>query len=143
MDDKEKEQIRQERARITQARVEDSKVIDPPIKVLFQNIEDPPTPSRPSPPLSFTYGRYTFKESRENDIPDTALRHGFIYELPMSVVKHLNSLKVPVYGQITDPVTKAIKTIVTGYQHRFSCVPQEVADFIKEPTPAKAADPLA
>ena len=142
MDDKEKEIVRGERARILKKRVEDTKVIDPLISVVFQNIEDPPSPSRPSPPLSFTYGRYIFRESREEGVPDTALRHGHAYKLPMSVVKHLNSLRIPIYGTVVDPVTKALRSIVTGYQPRFSCVQQELMD--PEPVAQKPADdPLA
>lgn len=149
MDDKEKEIVRQERARIIQKRMETAKLVDPPVKVVFNNIEDPPTQSRPSPPLNFQFNQYKFKESSDEQVPDTALRHGHVYDLPMSVVKHLNSLKIPVYGSVIDPVTKALKSIVTGYQPRFSCTQVELTDFQaltpppKEKAKANAKNPLA
>jgi hypothetical protein len=148
MDANEKKRVQEERARILKNRVAESKVVDPTVKVTFQNIEDPPSASRPSPPLSFTYGRYIFKESREEGEPDTALRDGHTYDLPMSVVQHLNSLKVPVYGHEVDPVTKALKTVIRGYQRRFSCVPAELMESVPaaRKTPAKSKskekDPL-
>ena len=131
MNEKEKDQIRSERERQIKKRVEDSKIIDPVVRVRFQNIEDPPAPGRPSPPLSFTFENYVFKESRREGEPDTALRHGIEYDLPMSVVNHLNGLKIPVYGHVIDPVTRALKTVTTGYQNRFSCVPVNMGDYAK------------
>lgn len=132
----EKDQLKKERQRIIKKSVEDQKLIDPTIKVRFQNLEDPPVPGRPSPPLSFVYGRYVFRESRsEESGPDTALRHGQEYNLPLSVINHLNSLKVPEYGHQIDPNTKAVMSVVTGHRNRFSCVPIDMGDFkpINEP----------
>jgi hypothetical protein len=131
MNEKEKTQIKMERDRIIRKRVEDSKVIDPTVRVRFQNIEDPPAAGRPSPPLSFTYNQYIFKESRTEGETDTALRHGEEYDLPLSVVNHLNTLKVPVYGHKIDPVTRALKSYVVTEQNRFSCVPVDMGKFIQ------------
>lgn len=135
----ERERLHAEKQRIIKKQVEDSKLIDPTVRVRFQNIEDPPAPGRPSPPLSFAFGRYIFRESRnEEDGPDTALRHGQEYDLPMSVVEHLNGLRVPVYGHTVDPVTKAIKSIIVGYSNRFSCVPIDMGAFKSTDNPPQA-----
>lgn len=133
----EKRQLSDEKGRRDKKLVEDSKLVDPVVRVRFQNIEDPPAAGKPSPPLSFVFGRYVFKESRsEEDGPDTALRHGKEYDLPLSVVNHLNSLKVPVYGHTPDPNTKALMSIITGYNNRFSCVPVNMGEF--KPTDSEA-----
>lgn len=127
----EKRMLNAEQGRREKKLVEDTKLIDPVVRVRFQNIEDPPGAGKPSPPLSFVFGRYVFKESRsEEDGPDTALRHGQEYNLPLSVVNHLNSLKTPVYGHTIDPVTKALMSIITGHNNRFSCVPVNMGDFV-------------
>lgn len=134
----ERDQLAKERKRIIKKQLEDAQVVDPTVKVRFLNVEDPPVPGRPSPPLSFAFGRYVFKESRsEDDGQDTALRHGNEYLLPVSVVNHLNSLKVPVKENIIDPVTKALKTIVTGHSNRFSCVPVDMGSFTQVDVPAQ------
>lgn len=135
MNEKDKAQVKAERQRIIKNRVMNSKLVDPIVRVRFQNIEDPPAPGRPSPPLSFTFENYIFKESRQEGEPDTALRHGLEYDLPLSVVNHLNDLKIPVYGNVIDPITKALKTVTSGYQNRFSCVPVNMGDFTKSDSP--------
>lgn len=132
MDNEDKKRIQDEKARIKARRAEGSKVVDPLIKVEFQNIEDPPTPGSPSPPFEFTFQLpsnqiISFRVSRSEEIQDTALRHGETYELPLSVVNHLNEVRSPVYGQkiIPDPVTGAQKIInyIVTYRKRFACVP--------------------
>jgi len=135
MNEREKDQIKAERGRIIKKRVEDSKLVDPIVRVRFQNIEDPPAPGRPSPPLSFAFENYIFKESRNETEPDTALRHGNEYDLPLSVVNHLNDLKIPVYGHVIDPLTKALKTVVAGQQNRFACVQINMGNFKQVDSP--------
>jgi len=129
MNDNEKNRIAEERSRIIKAKIKDSMVIDPVVRVRFQNIEDPPSPGRPSPPLNFTFNQHVYKESRRADEPDTALRHGEVYDLPLSVINHLNSLSVPVYSNTTDPVTRSITSIVVGYTNRFACVSIDATKF--------------
>jgi hypothetical protein len=146
----EKTKIQEEKDRMVKAKIGEHQLVDPTMKIRFQNIEDPPSPGRPSPALSFVYGRYRYKESRSDEEPDTALRHGETYDLPVSVIDHLNSLSVPVYGHIQDPVTKALKTVVMGVRNRFSCTPVEAystsyAKAAKAAAESKPADvdPLA
>lgn len=126
----ERERLHIEKTRILKAQMEERQLVDPVVRVRFQNLEDPTAEGRPSPPVSFVYGRYQFRESRRpEDGPDTALRDGNTYNLPMSVVNHLNNLKVPIYGQIIDPVTKALKTFVSGHKSRFACIPVDITNF--------------
>jgi len=129
MNEREKDQLSSERKRIIKHRVESSKLVDPMVEVRFQNIEDPGSAGKPSPPLNFVYENYVFKESRREGEPDTALRHGHTYKLPLSVVEHLNSLKVPVYAHTIDPKTKALMSVEAGHNNRFSCVPVNMGDF--------------
>jgi hypothetical protein len=143
MEQKDIDRLAQERVRIQKAREETKMLVDPTIEVQFNNLEDPPAPGRPSPPLSFVFNGYRFKESRTpEDGEDTALRDGGVYRLPMSVVEHLNSIQVPVYQQTTvrDEVTGAAKivTIIVGYTRRFSCVPKDMGSFAVTNEPPQA-----
>jgi hypothetical protein len=141
MNNEEKKKVMDERARQKANLAKSMKeVVDPEIKVRFQNIEDPPTPGRPSPPFSFTFQTpkgliLTFKESRSAEVNDTALRHGEVYTLPLSVVNHINSLKTPVYAQERriDNNTGAILIInkIVSHRNRFSCVPEDMTQFLK------------
>ena len=136
----EKDRLAQERVRIANSRADDAKVVDPTVRVRFQNMEDPPQPGKPSPALSFVYGQYVFKESRgPEDGEDTALRDGKEYDLPMSVVDHLNGLRIPTYGKEIDPTTKALRSVISGYRNRFSCVPVNMGKYttVEKPPQAK------
>jgi len=135
----EKDRIQQERERRKAKLAEGiDKVVDPIVQVKFQNLEDPPAPGRPSPPFEFIYETpkgviLSFKVSRMEGQQDTALRHGEIYELPLSVVNHLNDVKKPVYGQkyVKDPVTGGLRIInyIVTYQNRFACVPVNMSNY--------------
>jgi len=130
MDDKEKSQVREERKRILAARKKQGKKEDPLVQIKFSNLEDPSVPGKPSPPLSFAFGPYLFKESRaEEDGEDTALRDGQRYALPISVVNHLNNLQIPVYARKIDPVTGAMTSYIAGYRNRFACTPVDIGSF--------------
>ena len=133
-----REKSEKEKARIAAKLAEGAKIVDPLVIVKFQNIEDPPSPGRPSPPFEFSYqvpsGQIlSFRVSRAEEKPDTALRHGETYKLPLSVVNHINNLQVPIYAQkqIPDPLTGAVKivTYIAGYRNRFSCVPTDMSQF--------------
>ena len=148
MNEQEKKMLQAERARLVKARAKRDKN-EATLRVRFQNIEDPPAPGRPSPALSFTFEGLVYKESRTEGEPDTALRHGEEYDLPLSVINHLNSVRMPVYSQREkrDPVTGAMKIInyISGYRNRFSLVPVDITAFQKlsemsqdEPKPAAA-----
>lgn len=139
MREQEKRIVMEERARMKAKLAQGiEKVIDPVVRVKFQNIEDPPVPGRPSPPFEFTYQTakgiiLSFKVSRNEENPDTALRHGETYELPLSVVNHLNSVQTPVYGQrhISDPVTGSFKIVnyIATYRNRFACTPVDMSAY--------------
>lgn len=140
MDQREKERITAERERMKAKVGQAASIIDPMVRVKFQNIEDPPSPGRPSPPFEFCFQTakgfiLSFRISRAEEVPDTALRHGEIYELPLSVVNHLNNVQTPVYGQrpIKDPQTGAVKIInyISGYRNRFACTPVEMGAFVQ------------
>lgn len=140
MNETERKQLNEEKARQKAKRAEGAKIIDPIVRVKFQNLEDPPAVDKPSPPFEFTfqtpnYEILTFKESRQEGIPDTALRHNQIYDLPLSVVEHINSRTMPIKGQkvIPDPLTGAPKIInyIAGYRNRFSCIPEDMGSFIR------------
>jgi hypothetical protein len=126
----EKDQLRAEKKRIMKSQMDDYKIVDPTVRVRFTNLEDPSQPGKPSPPLSFVFGRYIFRESRRpEDGPDTALRDGQVYNLPASVVEHLNNIQIPVYQLTSDPITKAPKTIISGHRNRFSCTPVDMTSY--------------
>lgn len=140
MNNEEKSRIVEEKKRRDAKKTAMSKTKDPLTSVTFQNLEDPPAPGKPSPPLEFSFmrpngQRYVAAISREEEKPDTALRNGGQYKIPMSVVEHLNSLKVPEYENIKDPHTGAINTRVSGYRNRFACLPADMGGFtpIEEP----------
>ena len=121
MDDRQKHQVAKERERIKAAQKLQRESDDPIVRVIFRNLEDPTAPGKPSPPLSFTFNGHTFKESKKEEIPDTALRDGQEYDLPLSVVEHLNSLTIPVSGTKRDPITGGIQTYDAGTRARFAC----------------------
>jgi len=138
MNEKEKEIVRKERDRQKAKLAQGMQVVDPTVRVKFQNIEDPPVPGRPSPPFEFIYQTpkgiiLSFRVSRTEERPDTALRHGEVYELPLSVVNHLNNVQSPVYGQkhLADPVTGSFKIVnyIAGYRNRFACTPVDMSNF--------------
>lgn len=138
MNDREKDIIRKEKERQKAKLVQGMQVIDPMVRVKFQNIEDPPVPGRPSPPFEFIYQTpkgviLSFRVSRSEEKPDTALRHGETYELPLSVVNHLNSVQSPVYGQkhLADPITGSFKIVnyIAGYRNRFACTSVDMSNF--------------
>lgn len=138
MNNEEKNRVMAERKRQRAKLAQMSNVVDPVVKVKFQNLEDPPAPGKPSPPFEFCYQTpkgviLTFKISRTEEMPDTALRHGQIYELPLSVVNHLNNVQSPVWGQkhVKDPVTGGLRIInyISGYRNRFACTPVDMTNY--------------
>lgn len=51
------------------------------------------------------------------------LYNGKDYDLPIDVVEHLNNLKYPEYKLDVDQRTGQSRSLLTGYKHRFFCVP--------------------
>lgn len=51
------------------------------------------------------------------------LLDGATYELPVSVVDHLNGLAVPVYSDVWDDKKKGYVSKITGSSNRFTCHP--------------------
>ena len=138
MDQREKERIEGERARRKARIAEGAGVVDPIVQVRFNNLEDPPVPGRPSPPFEFCFETpkgliLSFRISRTEETPDTALRDGHIYELPLSVVNHLNNVQMPVYSQkhVQDNITGGLRIInyISAYRHRFTCTPVDMSNF--------------
>ena len=138
MHETEQKIIVKERQRVKAKIVQGSKIVDPIVRVKFQNLEDPPAPGKPSPPFEFIFQTpkgliLSFKVSLQEEVPDTALRHGEIYELPLSVVDHLNNVQSPVYSQrhIADPLTGVAKIInfIAGYRNRFACTPVDMGEY--------------
>lgn len=122
----EKARLDSENARLKKAQAEQAEILEDDQKVFveFRNMEDPPREGVPSPPFSFDFGgkKYTLKDGEQRN-------------LPISVVTHLNSLQVPLYGRETDPVTGQVRVKVTGKKNRFSLV--AMAEPRKKPGPKK------
>ncbi len=78
---------------------------DPLIEVVFNNIESPDVTHY------FTYGGQKFE-----------LKDGEKVKLPLCVVNHLNSLKVPI-RRYDENAPSGQQTVVTGMRNRFSCQP--------------------
>jgi hypothetical protein len=78
------------------------------INVRFQNIENPGCE------LEFTLeaGKYKYR-----------LYDGQVYELPVKVVEHLNSLQVPFTQPVIDANTGEQRGIRKTMRNRFSCIP--------------------
>ena len=138
MDQREKERIEGERARRKAKIAKGASVIDPIVQIRFNNLEDPPAPGRPSPPFEFCFETpkgliLSFRISRTEETPDTALRHGEIYELPLSVVNHLNNVQMPVYAQkyVKDNIGGGVRIInyISGYRNRLTCTPVDMSNF--------------
>jgi hypothetical protein len=111
----EKTRLQAEKARMEEAKAALPKRIKK-IDVVFTNIEDPPAPNKPSPPLRFNYEGHDYGP----------LYHGRKYKLPVSVVTHLNSLSVPTYENIVDEVTGETRSVPAGKMPRFNCTPTEL-----------------
>jgi len=115
MNNLDRKKYEEQRARIMKKRPELAKKLgkEKKAKVIFQNQEDPVD-------VEFTYeGVKTFQ-----------LKHGEVVELPTSVLKHLMSLKVPVYRYETDPKTGQLKPVtkVTEWRNRFAFVPVDAEE---------------
>ena len=115
MTNHERKKYEEQRRRIMKKKQEISKKLaeEKKIKVIFQNLEEPVD-------VEFTYeGVKTFY-----------LKHGEPISLPASVLKHLMSLKVPVYRYETDPKTGQVKpvTTVTEWRNRFAFVPVDAEE---------------
>lgn len=101
------------------------------VKIRFTNHEDPTTKDKESPLVKFNFNGIFYE-----------VQDGKEYELPISVIEHLNSLAHPVYGwSDPDPVTGERKSAVRGNFHRFTCTPVNMRDAVtKKPgRPAKEA----
>jgi len=117
MDLEAKKKYEEQRARIMKKRQELAKKLarEKKVKVIFQNLEDPVD-------VEFTYeGVKTYQ-----------LKHGEVVELPVSVLKHLMSLKVPVYRYEVDKKTGQLKPVtkVAEWRNRFAFVPVDEKDVI-------------
>jgi len=115
MTNHEKKKYEEQRARIMKKRQELAKKLarEKKVKVIFQNLEEPVD-------VEFTYqGVKTFY-----------LKHGEVIELPTSVLKHLMSLKVPVYRYETDAKTGQLKPVtkVAEWRNRFAFVPVDAEE---------------
>jgi hypothetical protein len=119
MDKEEKAKSQAEKKRITkyaqkrQAEIE----AEPKLRCTFVNMETKGLD------LAFTYEGLRFH-----------LEDGKEYELPISVVEHLNSLKVPVKRYKTDPASGQLKpeTEVSQMLQRFSVIPKSLADYTQK-----------
>lgn len=90
------------------------------VRVRFYNNEDPPTKDKPSPELEFS------KEGIRYNV-----YHGKEYDLPISVIEHLNNLKIPIYGwSDPDPVTGERRSEVKQWFYRFTCTPVNMQDAV-------------
>ena len=75
--------------------------------IIFSNVESPEAP------LLFSFQGRKFGP----------LDDGSEYKLPRSVISHLNSLTVPDYKLVTDPVTGHQRSERIANRRRFACVP--------------------
>ncbi len=92
------------------------------VRVKFINNETPGVP------LEFTY-----EGIRYNLVP------GQEYDLPYSVVNHLNSLAVPDPKFEIDPATQQLKEVSRTMKHRFTCHPTQLFGPKQEHIEKKAA----
>lgn len=85
----------------------------PTRKIKFMNNEDPEMD------LEFTF------VTKDGTSETYRLYPGYEYELPVDVIKHLNSRVQPVYQTEQDPNTGQIVHKQAGTHNRFSCHPVE------------------
>ena len=127
MDAAEKKKHQAERKKVRAAQKADREALrrEQRIRVRFQNIE------MPGVTLQFTFRGEQFE-----------LADGHVYDLPMSVVNHLNSLTTPVYKMYdTSEVANKFRPTpadpserIAGAVNRFSVIPLSMG-LPEEPTP--------
>lgn len=113
-----KEKTAESRLKSVQDRIEKEEKV----RVKFINNESPGIP------LEFTYEGIRYK-----------LDPGLEYELPYSVVNHLNSLAVPDPKFEMDPATGQMKEVSRTMKHRFTCHPTQLFGPREKPEKAAAA----
>jgi hypothetical protein len=83
-------------------------------KIKFMNNEDP------NVDLAFSY------RPKGVDEPESyRLFPGYVYELPVDVIEHLNNQTYPIYSTQLDPNTGQIQHVRQGSYNRFTCHPVE------------------
>lgn len=108
---------------------------EPAQAVKFVNSIDPGTP------VDFTLGvmvpdpENPGKERKEFE--RYSLLDQYVYRLPTRVIKHLMSLRLPIYENRQDPETLQIRSVQVGWQNRFSLIP---ADFLPPDKPGGAVE---
>lgn len=114
MDKEERAKFQKEKRQVAKVQEDYKKrlVKEPLVKFQFSNNEDPPTRDKESPLVKFNKDGIFYE-----------VQHGKVYEFPESVVKHLNSLRYPIYQDKKDPQTGAIKSVQSSWYYRFSCMP--------------------
>jgi len=95
---------------------------DPEVEMTFTNVECP------NAPIEFTYsGPKGFKKGPTGKVlpaPKWKFYHGRTYKVPLSVVDHLNALKVPADVQVQTDAQGFIQSLYSGdasRTNRFSC----------------------
>jgi len=119
MDKEEKKRFEKQRQRVVsyQRKVLEQLEKEPTVEVIFQNLEDPVD-------VEFTY----------QNVKRYVLRHGKPIELPVSVIKHLSSLKYPVYQYEVDAQTGQLRPSpqVAEYRNRFAFMPTNVNSLVEQ-----------
>lgn len=104
------------------------------IRVKFLNLEDPPGRGYDPPAVGFNHEGTRFE-----------LHHDKEYELPMSVVRELQTrCKIPLYQHERDPITGELKStpVVGSHSYRFAFNPvgpaaYEMFEDVNKPEPAR------
>lgn len=95
---------------------------EPSEVVKFVNSADPKTP------VSFTLGLQIPDETRKSGKRTVYERYHlldqYVYRLPVRVIKHLMSLRYPIYEDRKDEGTGQITSVQIGWSNRFSLVPE-------------------
>ena len=119
MDREEKRKLLKQKQKVAerQRKILEQLEKEPKVEVIFQNLEDPVD-------VEFTY----------ENVKRYVLKHGKPVTLPVSVLKHLSSLKYPVYKYEVDLQTGQLKpsTEVAEYRHRFAFMPTNVGNLVNE-----------
>jgi len=134
MDKEARVKLKDEKKRVATARAKLRKALEkePKVRVKFQNIEFPKAS------LSFNF----------EGVKRYVLLDGQKYDLPVSVINHLNSLAIPIYKMYeADEVAKGFNPEpvdpnerITGSINRFSLIPVDIGTMI---APTDANQPPA
>jgi len=126
MDKEEKKKLEKEKQRVVsyQKKLLEKLEKEPKVEVIFQNLEDPVD-------VEFTY----------ENVKKYVLRHGRPIKLPISVIKHLSSLKYPIYQYELDERTGQLKpsTKIAEYRNRFAFMPVNMASTLNNQLAKQAA----